>query len=89
MLVPGTELYRDWQAGTFALPEPLDLLQEMRGLIAQLDGLSRCVFRTNHASNYLPLAGTLSRDKARLLAVIDDALTRGQSALRPEAWRAL
>jgi radical SAM superfamily enzyme YgiQ (UPF0313 family) len=89
MLVPGTDLYLDWRAGTFQLPEPVDLLEEMRGLIAHLDGLSRCVFRTNHASNYLPLAGTLSRDKARLLAVIDEALTRGRSALRPEAWRAL
>ena len=89
MLVPGTELHRQWQSGTFELPEPADLLHELRQVIAHLDGLSRCVFRTNHASNYLPLAGTLSRDKARLLAAIDEALTRGRSALRPEAWRAL
>lgn len=91
MLVPGTELHRQWQSGTpgFELPEPADLLHELRQVIAHLDGLSRCVFRTNHASNYLPLAGTLSRDKARLLATIDEALTRGRSALRPEAWRAL
>jgi radical SAM superfamily enzyme YgiQ (UPF0313 family) len=89
MLVPGTELYQDWQSGTFELLEAADLLQELRQVIAQLDGLSRCVFRTNHASNYLPLAGTLSRDKARLLAEIDEALPRGQSALRPERWRAL
>lgn len=89
MLVPGTELYRQQQAGTFALPEPAGLLAELREVIAQSDGLSRCIFRTNHASNYLPLAGTLSRDKPRLLATIDDALARGRSALRPEAWRAL
>ena len=30
-----------------------------------LDDLTRCVFRTNHASNYPPLAGTFSRDKAQ------------------------
>ena len=89
MLVPDTELHRQWESGTFELPEPADLLQELRGVIARLDGLSRCIFRTNHASNYLPLAGTLSRDKARLLAEIDEALTRGRSALRPEMWRAL
>jgi radical SAM superfamily enzyme YgiQ (UPF0313 family) len=89
MLVPGTELHRQWQSGSFALPEPADLLRELRQVIAHLDGLSRCIFRTNHASNYLPLAGTLSRDKARLLAAMDEALTRGRSALRPEAWRAL
>ncbi len=89
MLIPGTELHRQWQAGRFELPEPAELLQELRMVIARLDGLSRCVFRTNHASNYLPLAGTFSRDKARLLTTLDEALSRGQSALRPEAWRAL
>ncbi len=89
MLVPGTELHRQWQRGEFALPEPLELLAELREVVAQLDGLSRCVFRTNHASNYLPLAGTLSRDKPRLLAALDEALARGPSMLRPEAWRAL
>ncbi len=89
MLVPGTGLYRQWQSGTFQMPEPAELLHELRQIIARLDGLSRCVFRTNHASNYLPLAGTLSRDKASLLAAIDEALSRGRSALRPEAWRAL
>jgi radical SAM superfamily enzyme YgiQ (UPF0313 family) len=89
MLIPGTELYRQWRQGTFKLPEPKELLHELRQVIAQCDGLSRCVFRTNHASNYLPLAGTLSRDKAELLATIDEALAQGRSALRPEAWRAL
>jgi radical SAM superfamily enzyme len=89
MLVPGTELHREWQAGMFNLPEPAGLLQELRQVVARLDGLSRCVFRTNHASNYLPLAGTLSRDKSRLLTAIDEALSQGRSALRPEAWRAL
>ena len=77
MLIPGTELYRQWRQGTFDLPEPEDLLQELRQVIAHCDGLSRCVFRTNHASNYLPLAGTLSREKTELLAAIDGRWPRG------------
>jgi radical SAM superfamily enzyme YgiQ (UPF0313 family) len=89
MLIPGTELYQQWQSGVFQLPEPLELLGELRQVIANTDGLSRCIFRTNHASNYLPLAGTLSRDKDHLLAALDEALSRGQAALRPEARRAL
>ena len=89
MLVPGTELYRQWQSGTFRLMEADDLLTELRQVVTHLSGLSRCIFRTNHASNYLPLAGTLSRDKARLLAVLDQARSQGPSALRPEEWRAL
>jgi len=89
MLIPGTGLHQQWQSGRFQLPEPLEMLCELRQILSVTDGLARCVFRTNHASNYLPLAGTLSRDKARLLATLDEALGRGRSALRPEAWRAL
>ncbi len=89
MFIPGTGLHRQWQSGCFELPEPLELLSELRRIIAATDGLTRCIFRTNHASNYLPLAGTLSRDKARLLAALDAAISRGPSSLRPENWRAL
>lgn len=89
MLVPGTPLYQDWRAGTFHLLEPEAMLLELRQVIEHLDGLSGCIFRTNHASNYVPLAGTLPKDKARLLATLDAALARGRPALRPEAWRGL
>ena len=89
MLVSGTPLHRQWKAGEFQLPEPEALLGELRRVIAGTEGLSRCVFRTNHASNYVPLAGTLSRDKERLLGILDDALDRGRDAFRPESWRAL
>jgi radical SAM superfamily enzyme YgiQ (UPF0313 family) len=89
MLVPGTELHRQHQARAFELMRPEELLAEMRAIITHTEGLSRCIFRTNHASNYLPLAGTLSRDKARLLAALDRALDLGSGALRPEEWRAL
>jgi radical SAM superfamily enzyme YgiQ (UPF0313 family) len=89
MLVPGTPLHRQWQQGTFELMEPEALLSEFRQIVLHLDGLSGCIFRTNHASNYLPLAGTLPKDKPRLLAMLDAALRSGLAVLRPEAWRAL
>ena len=89
MLVPGTELYRQWQQGSFELLDSHAMLLELRQVIQHLEGLTQCVFRTNHASNYLPLRGTLPRDKERLLAAIDGALALGPSALRPEDWRRL
>jgi len=89
MLVPGTPLHQQWAAGTFRLLEPEAMLVELRKVIHHLNGLSNCVFRTNHASNYLPLAGTLPQDKERLLAILDAALQKGNEVLRPEAWRAL
>ncbi|TVT71818.1 MAG: radical SAM protein [Denitromonas halophila] len=68
--------------------EPLDLnglLQEMEALLSQLD-LKRTVFRSDHASNWLVLKGTLGADKARLLAQVRGALEApAQAGLRP-AW---
>ncbi|MEJ5186107.1 MAG: radical SAM protein [Candidatus Geothermincolales bacterium] len=87
MLVPGTPLYRDWEEGRFHMPDQEGLLRELRAFLGncRLDG---CVFRTNHASNYLPLAGTLNRDRERLIETIDRALS-DPSMLRPEYMRGL
>jgi radical SAM superfamily enzyme YgiQ (UPF0313 family) len=89
MLVPGTPLHQQWQDGVFEMMDPESLLAELRHVIQHLEGLRGCVFRTNHASNYLPLAGTLPKDKHRLLDTLDAALLQGKRALRPEAWRGL
>jgi radical SAM superfamily enzyme YgiQ (UPF0313 family) len=89
MLVPGTPLDQQWRQGTFRPLEAEALLGELRQVVLHLEGLSGCIFRTNHASNYLPLAGTLPKDKPRLLATLDAAIRGGRSALRPESWRAL
>lgn len=87
MLEPGTKLYQQYQAGTFALPEPMALLQELRTIIEHTD-LSNGLFHANHASNYLPIRAKLSEEKAQTLALIDAALA-GSLALKPEYLRAL
>jgi len=89
MLVPGTKLHQQWQSGEFQLLEPEEMLAELRQVIKHTDTLTECLFRTNHASNYLPLKGTLPQDKERLLQTLDGTLTRGKEVLRPEAWRGL
>ena len=66
--------------------EPLtqhELFVEMEALLSALE-LNRTVFRSDHASNWLVLKGTLGADKDRLLAQVRQALS-GQAALRP-AW---
>ena len=62
---------------------PLDdrgLLVELRRLLAAT-ALRRTLFRSNHASNLLALAGTLDRDRERLLDEIDARLD-GAAGLR-------
>ena len=45
-------------------------------------------FTSDHASNYLPLKGTLNEDREKLLGLIDGAL-RGRVAIRSERSRGL
>jgi radical SAM superfamily enzyme YgiQ (UPF0313 family) len=85
--VPGTPLFDDWQAGRFSLLEPEETLDELRLLVENLD-VTATVFRSNHASNYLPLGGRLPADKKRLLEAIDEARS-GRLPLRPEWARGL
>ena len=87
MLIPGTPMYDDYQAGRFELIEPDEMLAELRTMIAathQTQGL----FHANHASNYLPIRARMPKDKQKTLALIDAALD-GKVALRPEWMRAL
>lgn len=74
------ERFPDW--------EPLSieaLMREMALFISELD-LTRTVFRSDHASNWLVLRGTLGADKERLLEELHRAIARPETAgLRP-AW---
>lgn len=68
--------------------EPLGqqaLFIEMEQFLSALD-LERTVFRSDHASNFLILKGTLGADKERLLAQVRQAIAQPEKAgLRP-AW---
>lgn len=64
------------------------VLAEQEQLLRSLDPPRPVVFRSNHASNCLPLAGTLPQDRDRLLATIAQA-QRGRPILRPEFIRGL
>jgi len=88
MLGPYESEYVAAMGAGFALNSPVDDVVELRELVAGLE-TDRCIFRSNHASNYLALAGTLLDDKARLLAEIDRALEDPESRLRDEWMRGL
>ena len=86
-VIPGTPLAKLEARGRFVLPPIEALLTELRTLIGE-SAPSEAIFRTNHASNYLPLEGRLPRDRDRLVQLLDDALA-GRIPLRPEWSRGL
>ena len=89
MVVPNSPLDGMMKRGEFELiTDPKELLKELDLMIRNIDAPGPVVFRTNHASNYLPLRGTLPRDKENLLKTIESALN-DPSRLRSESIRGL
>ncbi|WLT32700.1 radical SAM protein [Geothrix sp. PMB-07] len=86
-VVPGTPISRLEDQGRFELPDVHELLQEQRWFVEEAQP-SGAIFRSNHASSYLPIGGRLPRDRDSILAAIDEALA-GRVALRPEWSRGL
>ena len=87
MIMPGTTLANDLSSGQFELPDNSGLLMELREMIASTH-LSRGLFFSNHASNYLPVKVRYPEGKEQALQLIDMAL-QGKVGLRPEWMRAL
>jgi radical SAM superfamily enzyme YgiQ (UPF0313 family) len=86
-VVPGTPLATLEGRGKFSVPAVPDLLRELRTMV-DLTRPTDALFRTNHASNYLPLGGRLPHDREKICALIDAALA-GKIPLRSGAMRGL
>jgi len=87
--VEGTPLWEQDQRGELDHLDPIELAQELRCFVAGLE-LEGSVFRSNHASNYLALAGTLPKDKTALVAALDRVLEHPERApFVPETFRGL
>jgi radical SAM superfamily enzyme YgiQ (UPF0313 family) len=86
-IVDGTPLDRLAKKGRFVVPPVPSLLGELRTMVDEARPTD-AVFRTNHASNYLPLGGHLPRDRGRIVEVIDAALA-GKVPLRSSSQRGL
>ena len=87
--VPGTPLFRQVQEGDFQLLDAFESLEEMKLLFENIsiDGLR---FVSQHASNYLPIQGTLQKDRTEMINTVDYILqTRNKKYLRAEQTRGL
>lgn len=87
--VPRTPLFRQVRAGEFELLDPFETLAEMRTLLDRLT-IEPLKFVGVHASNYLPVNGTLQQDKAGMLALVDEVIqSQDARRLRSDAQRGL
>lgn len=91
MIPPSTEIFNKRVQGEFKEMESKEILQELKNFIKHIDFPNKnanCVFRSNHASNYLPIKGTLEKDKEGILQTINYGLNHLE-ILKPEIYRGL
>lgn len=88
MVEPAAPLYEKIQSGEFRLLSPEEVIAETYLMIENMNPEKPCVFRSNHASNYLSLKGTLPEDKEAMLAKLRRAMT-DSGMLKDERFRML
>ena len=78
MLYRGSELLDQYERGEFDPLSPAGIMREMHSIISRVEISNghHCLFRSNHVSNYVQLAGTLPKDKAMLLAEMEFAIEK-------------
>ena len=71
----------------FTMLNDYQVLNEQKRFLELLNPINKVIFRSNHASNALHLAGTLPKDNVRLLQELECALAIGEGALVPNRFR--
>ena len=87
LLEPAAPMYKDLQSGSFKFMTPEQIAEETVSLLDQARPDNDCVFRSNHASNYVPLKGTLPHDNDVLISSLKSALAEG--AFKDDYFRRL
>lgn len=85
---PGAELYQDIREGRFQLLSPMEVVKETALLLENTSVKKACVFRSNHASNYVSLKGDLPQDKGRMLEQLRLAMNNADM-LKDDRFRML
>jgi len=87
--VPGTVLFRQVQRGEFVPLDAFATLEEMKIIFENIT-IDDVKFVGSHASNYLPIKGTLQKDKAAMVETVNQVLqSRDMKRLRPDHMRGL
>jgi len=85
---PGAEMHKEIKEGRFQLLSPIEVLKETELLLENTNVSKTCVFRSNHASNYVSLKGDLPQDKERMLRQLRDAMNNADK-LKDDRFRML
>ncbi|MDO5490862.1 MAG: radical SAM protein [Bacillota bacterium] len=85
---PSVSIAEEIRQGRLQLLSPEEVVAETLLMLENTSVSRSCVFRSNHASNYLSLAGTLPQDRERLIGILREAM-EDSGMLKDERFRAL
>ena len=88
MLQPPAPLLEDYQQGKFKLLSPEEALAETCLMLQYARPSKPCVFRSNHASNYVSLRGNLPMDNESMIASLKRCM-ENRGLLKDERFRML
>ncbi|MFX0058815.1 MAG: radical SAM protein [Candidatus Heimdallarchaeota archaeon] len=91
MIPQGTEIFKKMEQKEFIEMSSIEILQELKFFIENINFHNKnaqCVFRSNHASNFLPIKSILERDREKVLQTINYGLDHPE-ILKPEIYRGL
>ncbi len=85
---PNVPMFDDIQSGKLRLLSPDEVMKETLLMLEHTNVDKKCVFRSNHASNYVSLRGDLPQDKEKMMDMLKKAMN-SQDMYRHEMFRAL
>ena len=88
MLQPPAPLLEEYQSGRFKLLTPEEVLAETCLMLKYAKPSKSCVFRSNHASNYVSLRGNLPDDNESMITSLKRCM-EDRGLLKDERFRML
>ncbi len=88
MVDPAAPIYNEIKAGRFKIMNAEEVLGETALMLKNINVTKKCVFRSNHASNYVSLKGDLPQDKERMMNQLKRAM-ENTNLIKDERFRAL
>ena len=88
MLQPPAPMLEDYRSGKFKLLSPEEVLAETCLMLKYEKPSKHCVFRSNHASNYVSLRGNLPADNENMIASLKRCM-EDRGLLKDERFRML
>ncbi len=88
MLDPRASIVKEIESGELELLSPEEIMAETYLMMEHMNPTKPVVFRSNHASNYLSLKGTLPDDKEKMMSMLKRAM-EDTGMLKDERFRML